>query len=80
MKSENDGEHDVFMSAKDKDFSDGNQLECGSMVSDKRKVIHRKLICYVSAFHLNVNDWFSEYENIEIFNMNLQKELGKYIH
>lgn len=35
------------------------------------KVIHQKLICYVSAFHMNVNDWFTEYEHIEIFNLNL---------
>jgi hypothetical protein len=34
-----------------------------------KKVIHQKMICYISAFHLNVNDWFSEYENIEIFNI-----------
>lgn len=44
----------------------------------QQKVIHQKFICYVSAFHLNVNDWFTEYEHIEIFNLNLQKELGKF--
>lgn len=37
----------------------------------QQKVIHQKFICYVSAFHLNVNDWFTEYEHIEIFNLNL---------
>mmetsp|Transcript_29386 Transcript_29386/g.44399 ORF Transcript_29386/g.44399 Transcript_29386/m.44399 type:complete len:185 (+) Transcript_29386:967-1521(+) len=37
---------------------------------------YEKLICYVSAFHLNVNDWFQEHENLEIFNQNLQTHLG----
>lgn len=42
-------------------------------ISEKRKevqqvVTYEKVICYISAFHINVNDWFSEYENIEIFN------------
>ena len=35
------------------------------------------MVCYISAFHLNVNDWFSEYENIEIFNIQLLSKLGK---
>lgn len=43
------------------------------------KVIHQKMICYVSSFHLSINDWFSEYENIEILKVNLQNGLGKYI-
>lgn len=47
----------------------------GLKIQEKR-VTYEKLICYISAFHINVNDWFSEYENIEIFNMNLQKSLG----
>lgn len=34
------------------------------------------MVCYISAFHLNVNDWFSEYENIEIFNIQLLNKLG----
>jgi hypothetical protein len=37
------------------------------------------MVCYVSAFQLNVNDWFTEYEHIEIFNLNLQKELGMWL-
>ena len=42
-----------------------------------KKIIHQKMISYISAFHLNVNDWFSEYENIEIFNIQLLSKLGK---
>ena len=42
------------------------------------KVICSKLICYVSSFHININDWFGEYENIEIFNIQMLKELSKF--
>lgn len=42
----------------------------------REKVIHHKMICYISSFHLNVNDWFNEYENIEIFNIQLLSKLG----
>jgi hypothetical protein len=62
-----------FMSAQG--FSDVNFDDHGIEESSTKsgKVIHQKLICYVSAFQLNVNDWFNEYENIEIFNLNLSK-------
>jgi len=42
------------------------------------KVIETKTICYCSNFDLNVNEWFNEYENIEIFKLNLRKNLGKF--
>jgi hypothetical protein len=35
------------------------------------------MVCYVSSFHLSINDWFSEYENIEILKDNLQSRLGR---
>ena len=38
---------------------------------DEIKVVDTRVICYVSSFYLNVNDWFTEFENIEIFNSNL---------
>lgn len=43
------------------------------------KVIESKTICYCSNFDLNVNEWFNEYENLEIFKMNMKKNLGKYL-
>lgn len=36
------------------------------------------MVCYVSSFHLSINDWFSEYENIQILKDSLQNKLGKY--
>ena len=47
--------------------SDGTEL----------KVIESKTICYCSNFDLNINEWFNEYENIEIFKLNMKKNLGK---
>ena len=41
------------------------------------KVIESKTICYCSNFDLNVNEWFNEFENIEIFKLNMKKNLGK---
>ena len=41
------------------------------------KVIESKTICYCSNFDLNINEWFNEYENIEIFKLNMKKNLGK---
>ena len=35
------------------------------------------MVCYVSSFHLSINDWYSEYENIEILKDNLQSRLGR---
>ena len=45
--------------------------------SNDIKVIESKTICYCSNFDLNVNEWFNEYENIEIFKLNMKKNLGK---
>lgn len=42
------------------------------------KLVESKTICYCSNFDLNVNEWFNEYENIEIFKINMKKNLGKY--
>jgi hypothetical protein len=47
--------------------------------SSDLKVIESKTICYCSNFDLNVNEWFNEFENIEIFKLNMKKNLGKYI-
>jgi len=44
--------------------------------SDPR-VIESKTVCYCSNFDLNLNEWFNEYENIEIFRLNIKKNLGK---
>ena len=41
------------------------------------KVIESKTVCYCSNFDLNINEWFNEYENIEIFKINMKKNLGK---
>jgi hypothetical protein len=43
------------------------------------KIIESKTICYLSNFDLNVNEWFNEYENIEIFKLNMKKNLGMYL-
>jgi hypothetical protein len=59
-------ENELFLSCRG--FSDK---------SKKPKVLHQKLVCYVSAFDLNISDWFTEFENIEVFKTNLHKELGK---
>jgi len=44
------------------------------------KVIESKTIFYCANFDLNINEWFNEYENIEIFKMNIQKNLGKLLY
>lgn len=46
-------------------------------VQPDEKVIESKTICYCSNFDLNINEWFNEYENIEIFKLNMKKNLGK---
>ena len=40
------------------------------------KVIDSKTIWYFSNFDININEWFNEYENIEIFKLNMKKNLG----
>ena len=51
-------------------------FDLGGSSSDV-KVIESKTICYCSNFDLNVNEWFNEFENIEIFKLNMKKNLGK---
>ena len=41
------------------------------------KVLESKNFCYFSNFDLNINDWFIEYENLEIFKMNVKKNLAE---
>lgn len=40
------------------------------------KIIDEKNVVYCSNFDININEWFNEYENIEIFKMNMKKNLG----
>lgn len=40
------------------------------------KIIEKKNVVYCSNFDININEWFNEYENIEIFKMNMKKNLG----
>ena len=50
-----------------------------SPIEVEEKVIESKTICYCSNFDININEWFNEYENIEIFKINIKKNLGKNI-
>ena len=50
----------------------------GDLYMSDTKVIESKTVCYCSNFDLNVNEWFNEYENIEIFKINVNKNLGKF--
>ena len=50
----------------------------GDIYMSDTKVIESKTVCYCSNFDLNVNEWFNEYENIEIFKINVNKNLGKF--
>lgn len=40
-------------------------------------VVQEKLVYYCSSFDLNVNEWFTEYENTEIFKRRVKTKLGK---
>ena len=40
------------------------------------KVVQEKLVYYCSSFDLNVNEWFTEYENTQIFKNRMKKKLG----
>ena len=37
----------------------------------RSNVINRKLVCYVSSFQVSTTDWFSCFENIELFKESL---------
>ena len=57
----------------DMTFNNEDGVDCGdeSCVSNQEPmhstVIDRKLICYVSSFQISTSDWFTCFENIEIF-------------
>lgn len=40
------------------------------------KVVEEKLVYYCSTFDLNVNEWFTEYENTQIFKKRMKNKLG----
>jgi hypothetical protein len=40
------------------------------------KVVQEKLVYYCSSFDLNVNEWFTEYENAQIFKKRMKQKLG----
>lgn len=44
------------------------------------KVVQEKLVYYCSSFDLNVNEWFTEYENTEIFKRRMKLKLGKLLN
>ena len=41
------------------------------------RVLNAKKVLYCSTFDINVNDWFTEYEHIEIFNARMRRNLGR---
>ena len=47
------------------------------LLLNESKILESKTICYCSNFDININEWFNEYENIEIFKINMKKNLGK---
>jgi hypothetical protein len=49
----------------------------GAAVATGGKLVESKTVCYCSNFDLNINEWFNEYENIEIFKINMRKNLGE---
>ena len=42
-----------------------------------QKVVEEKLVYYCSSFDLNVNEWFTEYENTQIFKKRMKQKLGR---
>ena len=43
------------------------------------RVLGAKNVLYSSLFDLNMNDWFTEYDKIEIFNLRMRRNLGTFI-
>lgn len=39
----------------------------------KENILDEKVICYVSSFQMNTSEWFSTFENIELFRQSLRK-------
>lgn len=57
-------------------FSSTNEINTGGQGEGEIKVLESIKVCYCSNFDLNINEWFNEYENIEIFKINMKKNLG----
>lgn len=53
------------------------EAERGGVAVGGGKLVESKTVCYCSNFDLNINEWFNEYENIEIFKINMRKNLGE---
>lgn len=74
----NTGSHNQSQSSDLVQETADNVMQLPSMrPSNDAKVIESKTVCYLSNFDLNINEWFNEYENIEIFKINMKKNLGK---
>jgi hypothetical protein len=68
-----------YMSQSSSLTQECNDLVMSLPLNEERdvKVLESVNICYCSNFDLNSNEWFNEYENIEIFKINMKKNLGK---
>ena len=44
------------------------------------RVLQEKLIGYYSTFDLNIEDWFTEFENMELFRLRVKNNLGKLLY
>eukprot|EP00347_Sterkiella_histriomuscorum_P014919 403359011 len=53
-----------------------NDQESDFFIEEQEEIISQRKICYYSNFDINVNEWFEEFENIQIFKHNVQKNLG----
>ena len=40
------------------------------------RVLDAKNVLYSSVFDLNMNDWFTEYDKVQIFNLRMRRNLG----
>lgn len=76
----------IFDVAQTKEISVERQRETNDDVNSSsfqelgvEKVVQEKLVYYCSSFDLNVNEWFTEYENTEIFKRRMKLKLGKFI-
>ena len=72
-------EDDILASSESDSFDEDDEhpLQKRLREGPVRALIEAKTICYCSNFDINVNEWFNEYENIEIFKLNMKKNLGK---
>ena len=46
---------------------DGDDGALSNQEPMRSNVLNRKLVCYVSSFQISTSDWFTCFENIEIF-------------